>query len=226
MPWTVFEKIEQFDSLPFPSAIQATIYSVEDRMLLRHPDRKPKWISPGVPPLEYVDVLATVFDSECARDLAELTVPRLQQAGFRDVAVKLSTWLRYVKLGCVAQADAIWDSELAAALFDAKTPKADGGAMAEIGPVGPNAKTPASSTDQSLIANAREKRRDWKPPEGYVGLHDFGVKRGISRSTIGGWQERHETKTFKDPQSGQVYAPQEWVDDRMKSYKPKPRTES
>lgn len=69
----------------------------------------------------------------------------------------------------------------------------------------------------------------WTPPPGFVGvkriLHDATYRKegkNPSRSTIQQWERKEQPpKRERDPQSGEIYFPKDWVDKHWKKWKPR-----
>lgn len=74
----------------------------------------------------------------------------------------------------------------------------------------------------------------WEPPLGFVGVktiqndHAYrktrnGVTRNPPRSTIQRWAEQHRPSSARDPKTGEVYYPVDWVNARVKAWNPRLR---
>lgn len=66
-------------------------------------------------------------------------------------------------------------------------------------------------------------KKGWQHPSGYIGSKTIVQDYKIPRPTLQGWQNQDNPKTKKDPQSQEVYYPENWFKKRLKNYSPRPR---
>ena len=63
----------------------------------------------------------------------------------------------------------------------------------------------------------------WQPPAGYIGSKTVVHDHRVPRPTLQGWQNKYHPKVERDPQSQEVYYPEEWIIQRLKNYTPRRR---
>ncbi len=89
----------------------------------------------------------------------------------------------------------------------------------------------SASTRTASQSSASTKK--WQPPAGFVGVKTIlldaayrkaksGIPRNPPRSTIQRWAEQHRpNRTERDPKTGEVYYPVDWVRQRFEAWKPR-----